>query len=111
MAGFQLSIYGRFWVSTEAEQRAMARAVRLRNTVEQVYWPRTEVERALKARSNGLELHHISLLEQLLAIARPTPFRVVFGAWAPTRLPSAGGSEDRHPTAGTSAAGGQGREE
>jgi hypothetical protein len=67
-----------------AEQSAMNRAPRLRNVVEQVFWPRTEVARALRGRSKGLELHDIQLLEQVLRRASKTSFRVVFGAWSPT---------------------------
>jgi hypothetical protein len=75
--------FGRTREQDQAEDRARQRAPRLRNIVEQVCWPSTEVLRALRARSSAIEVHEIHDLTAILASRPETPYRVVFGDWTP----------------------------
>jgi len=76
--------FGRTREQDEAEARARQRAPRLRNIIEQVFWPQTEIFRALRARSSAVEVHAIHDLTGILERRPQTPYRVVFGDWTPT---------------------------
>ena len=75
--------FGKTREQGEAEARARQRAPRLRNITEQVFWPHTEIFRALRARSSAIEVHEIHDLTAILARRPQTPYRVVFGEWMP----------------------------
>jgi hypothetical protein len=76
--------FGKTREQDEAEARARQRARRLRNITEQVFWPHTEIFRALRARSSAIEVHEIHDLTAILARRPQTPYCLVFGEWKPS---------------------------